>query len=883
MNKVTKLLSVFILAGAVGAGVAGVAGCKSNNNDGGKHTHNYTWEIDPSDNTKCREVCHAEGECDAKVKPSQAHVDEKNNETGATGADGKCDHCGTAVSAPTGDKYEIPAAATRLIVEGVQTETVELSETKKSHDIDQSAIKVYFGNDSGKIGEALPDKNVMLRLQAPGGVAVNEWTGLKLNGEYKIRVNVKDCKVAAGSNMEVSDFFANVTITVKNPVKSLSVKEGATLTIPQGDSTVVPTWTYEITRANGDKTDIAAADITYTKAVDIIGAGADKTATFKTTVDGAEVTGTVTYSVVANENVVSQSFALNFGMLDATQCADVEAGKVVKLKNDATTATTDAETRFTIQSMSGGKIDGDNNEEGGRYFAKRLKCNGSSDKQTGNVGSKVGAPSYIKVHADGAGTLTIWAYHNAGAIGDGKTRGVGVYSGVTFIEAGNDGAGALSLENATLIGTKTLVPSKETSVITVTIPAAGDYYITHDAAMTYRYVQLDQLVDKEGNEAITLGGTKTNYKLTASHPQDTSDVKFKGTFKVGAEFTVDAGYTFKTEAINDVTCEKFEAETVSSGLSYWLGEVEITSGYTFKDTDLGEQTVTVKLDTLSTTYKITVESAISGVTGITASVKDTVATEVEAAEGKVQLNKTDVEVAVKGSNADASVALKTVKYRLASAAAGSETEIVDGTAAELGVGEYKLVVTGTVSVAGATPVDFTTEIDFTVTLKGSGETISAGDSEVGTSLRDNKITGTKIDIVAGGSGDTKVAACGQGEVTAQDTSGLKFTNGWLPGGGGRNVTITAKKAVTLTVYYTVSNGDFSSTTVTDGFKKSGYLQWQITSKDGTAGEVQSDTNQEDKYSNKAYAVTITLAEGDSCVLTCSSTSNRVVLFSVIAK
>ena len=99
MNKLTKLLSVFVLAGAVGASIAGVAGCKKgNNNDGNKHTHHYTWEIDPSDNTKCREVCHAEGECDAKVKPSQAHVDEKNNETGATGADGKCDHCGTAVS-----------------------------------------------------------------------------------------------------------------------------------------------------------------------------------------------------------------------------------------------------------------------------------------------------------------------------------------------------------------------------------------------------------------------------------------------------------------------------------------------------------------------------------------------------------------------------------------------------------------------------------------------------------------------------------------------------------------------------------------------------------------------------------------------------------------
>ncbi|MDE7256439.1 MAG: InlB B-repeat-containing protein, partial [Clostridia bacterium] len=100
MNKLTKLLSVFVIAGAIGTGIAGVAGCKkgNGNGDGGdKHTHHYTWVAD-ADGNKCHEECDATGECDAKVKPSQDHVDAKNNETGATGADGKCDNCGTAIT-----------------------------------------------------------------------------------------------------------------------------------------------------------------------------------------------------------------------------------------------------------------------------------------------------------------------------------------------------------------------------------------------------------------------------------------------------------------------------------------------------------------------------------------------------------------------------------------------------------------------------------------------------------------------------------------------------------------------------------------------------------------------------------------------------------------
>ncbi|MDE7379515.1 MAG: Ig-like domain-containing protein, partial [Clostridia bacterium] len=86
MNKLTKLLSVFIIAGAVGAGVAGVAGCKTNkpSTDDNKptHEHNYTWVDD--ENGKCHQHCGVDG-CDAPDLTAQEHVDANKN--------GKCDNC----------------------------------------------------------------------------------------------------------------------------------------------------------------------------------------------------------------------------------------------------------------------------------------------------------------------------------------------------------------------------------------------------------------------------------------------------------------------------------------------------------------------------------------------------------------------------------------------------------------------------------------------------------------------------------------------------------------------------------------------------------------------------------------------------------------------
>lgn len=76
MNKLTKLLSVFAIAGALCAGVAGSAGCNKDN--GTKHNYSYTDNNDGTHNG----VCTDEG-CNATVK----------NEPHTWGLDQKCEKC----------------------------------------------------------------------------------------------------------------------------------------------------------------------------------------------------------------------------------------------------------------------------------------------------------------------------------------------------------------------------------------------------------------------------------------------------------------------------------------------------------------------------------------------------------------------------------------------------------------------------------------------------------------------------------------------------------------------------------------------------------------------------------------------------------------------
>lgn len=125
MNKITKLLSVFVIAGAIGAGVAGVAGCKKSNG----HSHKYNYTVDVEDATKHNGVC----DCGKNPILKQDHVDTKNNETGAAGADGVCDLCGAPVNPeqpgtdPTVTSVTVSAAGGATSVKA--EETLQLSAT----------------------------------------------------------------------------------------------------------------------------------------------------------------------------------------------------------------------------------------------------------------------------------------------------------------------------------------------------------------------------------------------------------------------------------------------------------------------------------------------------------------------------------------------------------------------------------------------------------------------------------------------------------------------------------------------------------------------------------------------------------------------------------
>ena len=52
MNKLTKVLSVFIIAGVIGTGAAGIAGCKKDKG----HTHSYSYTTMPTELTTERAV-----------------------------------------------------------------------------------------------------------------------------------------------------------------------------------------------------------------------------------------------------------------------------------------------------------------------------------------------------------------------------------------------------------------------------------------------------------------------------------------------------------------------------------------------------------------------------------------------------------------------------------------------------------------------------------------------------------------------------------------------------------------------------------------------------------------------------------------------------------
>lgn len=94
MNKLTKLLSIFLIAGAVGTGVAGVAGCNNSKPSGSKHTHNYSYTQN-SDGKTHNGTCDKSG-CDKPTITNEACVDGDDE-------DKLCDKCQQPIVTDSGE------------------------------------------------------------------------------------------------------------------------------------------------------------------------------------------------------------------------------------------------------------------------------------------------------------------------------------------------------------------------------------------------------------------------------------------------------------------------------------------------------------------------------------------------------------------------------------------------------------------------------------------------------------------------------------------------------------------------------------------------------------------------------------------------------------
>lgn len=798
-KKLIKALSIFVIAGAIGTGAAfGIAGCK-NNDDGEKQEQTITvTSVNVTAAGNATTVANG-----GTVQLTATVIGENNPaqtvtwtiKSGATATGATVSSTGslsagtvagtvTVVATSTVDTSKsgeltitvqeaatqglvVPDGVNGIVIGGITEETVTLSSTKTSHDIDKGAIKAYFATNGTK-GDEIPAANLEISLYKNGIDKITTWTGLKDDADYVIVATLINAKTAAGTEAELE---GEITVTVSNPISSIALKSGTT-TQTQG-ANIMTDWEFEATRANGDKVDVIKEDVT----VGII--DTNSTGTHTVNITYGDVTGTVEYTITADETKVSQSYAMNFGYLTTEQETSIKNGEVVTLQDG----------RFEIQSKSSGEVVSHGKEYEGKYFAKRLKANGAS--------TAAKAPRYIKVHADGAGTITVIAYNNAGAVGDGATRGVLLYGSRTVNEAAGDTYG-------NQIGTTANIPSKEHSTATFTISEAGDYYITCDAGMTFCYVQLDQLLDAgEDVQEVTLGGANDVSKISVTAPADVSAFKVNDTFS-------HEGYTVKATAVNTVSCDS--------------GEVDVTDSAEFTAPDMttiGKKSVTVSYQGLTATYNITVESAVDGIYGATAALSSEVNTQVSSADGKVTITKENIVVTLLGSNEAANYTY-TVK--------NGETDITDGAA--LAIGEYTLTVT--VSVSDGTNSD---TIVCTVPVKveqtadvGAVQSFLVPDEEVTgeakTIAADGAITDNTLFRVTASADMNynigKDASAGVGNsgkpvtVTLQDGTSKTFKQGistltdTAEAATSSDITITAKTKVNLRIYVTFCNNSYNS-------------------------------------------------------------------------
>ncbi len=822
MKKITKLLSVFVIAGAVSAGAGVMAGCSH------KHTYSDDWKADGANGHYHVATCEHTTEHTA----TEAHVDLKVNATGAEGKDNKCDLCDYEItpsgSDNTGDKIALPAGVNALIVEGVTTEYT-LSATATSANIPLTGFKVYFAAGNEKKDE-VPAANWKAQLyKGSSTTPLTDTSAIKEDGGYTLGIELVN--VTGGENIA-----KDVPIKVNNPITEIALKTGTTTQAQSVTDSMTSTWTFEATRANGDKEAVVANLVTISS-IDTTKAGTGSA----TLTYGGAVLGSVNYEVTADNTQVTQSFALNFNSLTAAQETLIKEGEAVSLQDG----------RFEILSVGSGSIDSHNKSADGKYFAKRLKTNGDSNASK--------ATRYIKVKVDGSATLTVYAYNNSN---DATGRSVSVYGAADFTDDK-----AVFTEQ---VGETKEIAAKVDTKIEFTIPKAGVYYITNIKAMCYTYVQLDQLVSSEGNQKIELGGTVETSKLS---------VKYSGEGEhhvdLGTTFdSVKSLYTVKATGVNNVTCDS--------------ADTDVTADCTFDvpadfETVPGSKEITVSYGGQTATITIIVDSAVPGVSGITSKLKITVSTQVASAEAKFKLTKEDVENAIVGENANATIESFKLIY--------NDTEIgAEGYEFAVSDTAYEVIVEAVVK-AGEATATLSAKISFTVSVASvsNEQSFLAPDTVPATATlaKDDVITENNLfKAVADAEMEYSVGASESNgipnsskpvKVELQDGSEKTFKTGIRTAKSAdkevatTTVTFIAKAKITLRIYAICCNDSYNS-------NKAGKLIYSIDN--GSPVSVDSGSDRQ-----KPNTISVTLEAGQTLKLHATGNAEgvRLYLFGIEAK
>lgn len=662
MKKITKLLSVFVIAGALTASAGALAGC------GHKHTFGDSWEKDATQHWHAATCEHSDEKGDLAN-----HVDEDG--------DGACDVCEYAPMPLT-----IPSGANTIMVEGV-TENYDLSATVTSATVSLANVKVYFATGNTK-GEEVPKANWKVTLYK-GATKLESMSGLKDDGKYTLSFEL------VGATGNVDNFVKDVYFNVNNPVVSIARKTGTATQVMGLTQTMTADWTFEATLANGDKKALAAADVEIGD-INTLSVG-EKTVTV--TLKGTDVKASVPYSITENATMKVQSFVVNPSAMD-----DMEVKVDTPLDtNNGVTAVATSDKAF--------KVNGNSKTCGNKTFTKRIQLSGDANAiKIENLNTAVaGATAETKVETK----VTIYAIS-------------GNSTNKRFISFTKDAETAPNVKQAVLLDGASVtkcefVLTEEGTYYFKTFKA--DMFEDHpdftkagsNGGINLYYIQVDKIITNApaGTQNIALpAGTDEIKKISVS----TATEGFEQKFTVGDTFTVDPEYTVKGTKVNSVTCDIASDAVLTEGITYFMGETQLIPGTTVITEDmLGlSKEITVKVGEATDTYNVVVESAVAGVSGVTAKLASTVNKEVATAADKLTLNKTDIEVAIVGDNTTA-----TIEWTAKEGA----TEVAFPV--QLAVGNHTLTITAVVT-EGTKHATFEVELAVNVTAKpAEGEVVPA--------------------------------------------------------------------------------------------------------------------------------------------------------------